>query len=280
MTKRFYFMAGLPRSGSTLLSAILNQNPEVYSGPSSPVVSCMHTLDGMLQKDELYRAYPKPEQAVQMIYGLISGYYGDIDRPVVIDKNRAWAAQVPLAEKYIQRQAKIICPVRDIDEILASMISMVRRSPQNGGVSRTNFIDEPLLKLNIPLTDENRCNYIAGPNGILGNSLRAIVDGARAGFLDRMLFVEYRDLIAHPERTMRRIYEFLGEAHFSHDFGNIENADKERDLEVYGLQDMHDVRRVVEATAPDPRLVLPPRVLERCRGMDVWRNPEALGPKG
>ena len=37
--KTFYFMTGLPRSGSTLLSSILNQNPKFYSGPSSPVVS-------------------------------------------------------------------------------------------------------------------------------------------------------------------------------------------------------------------------------------------------
>jgi sulfotransferase len=273
-------MAGLPRSGSTLLSAILSQNPTIHAGPSSPVVSCMHALDGMLKKDELYRAYPKPKQAEQMIQGLISGYYGDIDRPVVIDKNRAWAAQVPLIESYISKRARIICPVRDIDEILASMITMHRRNTQNGEVSKTNFIDQPLLKMNLPLNDENRCNYIAGPNGIVGNSLRTIVDGIRAGYLDRMLFVEYRALISAPERTMRRIYEFLGEPHFSHDFGKIENTGKEKDLEVYGLPDMHDVRPVLQATAPDPKEILPPRVLERCIGMDVWRNPEVIGPKG
>jgi sulfotransferase len=273
-------MAGLPRSGSTLLSAILNQNPEIYSGPSSPVVSCMHMLEGLLKKDELYRAYPKPQQCEQMIHGLISGYYGDIDRPVVIDKNRAWAAQVPLIESYICKQARIICPVRDIEEILTSMITMLRRNTMGSSGSKSNFIDEPLLKLNLPLNDENRCNYIAGPNGIVGNSLRAIVDGIRAGYLDRMLFVEYRDLIGAPERTMRRIYEFLGEPHFSHDFGKIENAGKEKDLEVYGLQDMHDVRPVLKATAPDPEEILPPKVLERCVGMDLWRRPEAIGPKG
>ena len=61
--KTYYFMSGLPRSGSTLLSAILNQNPRFYSGPSSPVVSTMITLEQSLSNDELYLAYPKQQQA-------------------------------------------------------------------------------------------------------------------------------------------------------------------------------------------------------------------------
>ena len=33
----YYFISGLPRSGSTLLSAILRQNPEFHSDVSSPI---------------------------------------------------------------------------------------------------------------------------------------------------------------------------------------------------------------------------------------------------
>ena len=29
--KKIYFAAGFPRSGSTLLASLLNQNPEIYS---------------------------------------------------------------------------------------------------------------------------------------------------------------------------------------------------------------------------------------------------------
>ena len=60
MNKKYYFMGGLPRSGSTLLSSILNQNPRFYSGPSSPVLGAMvSTHDNFLQ-NELYHGYPKP----------------------------------------------------------------------------------------------------------------------------------------------------------------------------------------------------------------------------
>ena len=60
LNKNFYFMAGLPRSGSTLLSSILNQNPRFYSGPSSPVVATMIALENQFSNDELFLGYPKP----------------------------------------------------------------------------------------------------------------------------------------------------------------------------------------------------------------------------
>ena len=37
LPQRFHFISGLPRSGSTLLSAILRQNPRFHAGVSSPV---------------------------------------------------------------------------------------------------------------------------------------------------------------------------------------------------------------------------------------------------
>ena len=35
--KSYYFISGLPRSGSTLLSGILKQNPDFYADIASPV---------------------------------------------------------------------------------------------------------------------------------------------------------------------------------------------------------------------------------------------------
>jgi len=44
--KSYYFISGLPRSGSTLLSAILRQNPEFYADIASPVASPVEALTG------------------------------------------------------------------------------------------------------------------------------------------------------------------------------------------------------------------------------------------
>ena len=44
---KYHFISGLPRSGSTLLAAILRQNPRFHAGMTSPVGSL---FSGMLQQ--------------------------------------------------------------------------------------------------------------------------------------------------------------------------------------------------------------------------------------
>ena len=39
--RKFHFISGLPRSGSTLLAAILNQNPRFRAGMTSPLADIM-----------------------------------------------------------------------------------------------------------------------------------------------------------------------------------------------------------------------------------------------
>ena len=109
--KTFYFMAGLPRSGSTLLSSLLNQNPRFYSGPSSPVVPTMLTLENSFHNDELFLGYPKVEVAKNIIASILPQYYSDIDKPVIFDKNRSWVNRMNYISGYFDIVPKVICPV-------------------------------------------------------------------------------------------------------------------------------------------------------------------------
>ena len=269
--KKYYFMSGLPRSGSTLLSSILNQNPRMHSGPSSPVVSIMLTLENSISNDELFLAYPKPEQASKIISGVIDNYYSDVEKPVIIDKNRSWVNRMHYIPGYFGVEPKILCPVRNLDEILTSFITMYHRNPFDGN-GKVNFMDEMLIKSNIPLNDANRCELLASDNGIIGQSYNGIRQAIMEGRAKQMHFIEYDDLINNPEETMRKIYEFLEEEYFEHDFSNIENVHKELDAEVYGLADMHDVRNNLEKVSADPKEILPESILKQCEGAEFWRN--------
>lgn len=273
MSKQYFFMAGLPRSGSTLLSAILNQNPEIHSGPSSPVVPTMLMLENSLANDELFRAYPKVPQAAKIIASVIDNYYSDVEKRVIIDKNRSWVNRLHYIPGYFGTEAKVLCPVRNIDEILTSFITMQRRTPVTPE-GKVNFIDEMLIKNNVMLTDDNRCEFLASPNGILGQSYFGLRQALMEGKQKSLHFIEYEDLMTNPEETMKKIYEFLGLPHYSHDFSKIENIHKELDAEVYGLSDMHDVRTTLGKTAPSPQDVLSEKILERCNGSEFWRNLE------
>ena len=271
MMKKYYFMSGLPRSGSTLLSSILNQNPRMHSGPSSPVVGIMLTLENAIANDELFLAYPKPEQAGKIISNVIENYYSDVDKPVIIDKNRSWVNRMHYIPGYFGVEPKILCPVRNIDEILTSFITMYRRNPFNG-TGKVNFMDEMLIKSNIPLNDENRCEFLASPNGILGQSYNGIRQAIMEGRGKQIHFIEYDDLTNNPGETMRKIYEFLEEEYFEHDFSKITNIHKERDAEVYGLADMHEVRETLEKVSADPVEILPESTLKKCEGAEFWRT--------
>lgn len=272
MKKKFYFIAGLPRSGSTVLKSILNQNSNFYAGPSSPVLSSMNVLENHFLNNELFNAYPKESQANLIISSIIYQYYSDIDKPVVFDTNRAWPERIPYIENYIKQKAKVICTVRDYEEILTSFEMLLRRNPYQLGQSRIDFISEQLIKLNIPLTIENRCEYIAGPNGILGQSANAIYKGLQQGYADKIHFVEYRSLVNSPKETLQSIYEFLREEPFEHTFDNLKNEYREEDLKTYGLADMHYIRPNLQSTSPNPKDILPQSILEKCKDTSFWKN--------
>jgi sulfotransferase len=270
LNKNFYFMSGLPRSGSTLLSSILNQNPRFYSGPSSPVVATMIGLENHFSNDELFLGYPKPQQAKEIIASVLPQYYSDRQEPVIFDKNRSWTVRMNYIPGYFDIQPKVICPVRDTAEILTSFISMMRRNPYevNGKI---NFIDEMLVKNNISLTDDNRCEFIASPNGILGQSVEGLRKALMEGHDNSIHLVEYRDLVNNPKETVEKIYEFLGEELFEHNFNKLDNINRENDAQIYGFSDMHDVRPKLESVSKNPEDILSSEILKKCKDTEFWR---------
>lgn len=273
-------MAGLPRSGSTLLSSILNQNPRFYSGPSSPVLGAMFAVEQNFMGNELYHGYPKPDQVREIIGNIPHHFYSDVQQPVVFDKNRAWTARVPYIEGYIGEQAKILVPVRRIDEILTSILTMIHRNPFEEGQQRVNFVDEQLIKTDIPINDLNRCMYLLNDGGIVYESLNAIMMGFQQNVRDKMHFVDYNDLVDNPEKIMEDIYDFIGEEFYDHDFESLSNIHREDDLITYGLSDMHQVRSKVKKTSPPPASILPEEIIDiyeqNKRRLEFWGTPDIV----
>ena len=280
--KKYYFMSGLPRSGSTLLSTLLNQNPEIYSGPSSPVLGVMVGAHENFLTNELYLGYPKPDQANDVIGSMIENFYTDIKKPIIIDKNRAWTGRMSFIEGYIQpEEIKVIVPVRRVDEILTSFLTMVHRNPFKEGQPKINYIDEVLIKSDTPMNDENRCMHLLNAGGILYDSLHTLKLGIEDGYKECFHYVDYNDMMDDPQGEMDKIYEFLGEKSFEHTFEGLANQNREKDLEVYGLADMHEVHSVLKKTSPPPSTILPESILEIYEQnrlqLEFWTEP--LVPK-
>ena len=267
MHKTYFFESGLPRSGSTLLSAIFNQNPDIHCGAISPVLEIMYYTEQYFEGSEQALAYPKPEQHHKIISSVIDNYYSDREEKYVVDKCRAWPNNVDRVQKYITKTPKILCPVRDVLEILTSFIEMIHRNPH-----QVSFIDKAIIEKGYEPTDDNRCDYLMSPEGIVDQSLYAFGEGIRKGCEKYMHLVEYNDLINHPEETMRKVYKFLEIPNYNHNFSNVNHKYRERDNDVYGLNDMHEVRKQVKRISKRPEEVLSDYVLNKYSGMEFWRK--------
>jgi sulfotransferase len=264
--KKYYFMSGLPRSGSTLLGALFNQHPQVHCGAISPVLEIMYTVEQHLLSSEQYNAYPKPDCAKKMISSVIDNFYSDIDKPYVVDKCRAWPNNVERITGYITEDVKIVCTVRSIQDILASFVSLIRRNP-----NEVSYIDKWLLERNIPVNDQTRCDYLMSSEGIVDQSLYALSQGFAKGRHAQIMLVEYEDLVSNTQAVMDKIYKWYDIPSHRHDLENIVNKYREDDS-VYDLKDMHEVRTKISKTAKPADQVLSADILQKYQGLDFWRK--------
>ena len=261
----FYFDCGLPRSGSTLLTALLNQNPQIHAGTLSPVFEVMYYTNDRLQGEQA-QAFPKPEVFHRMVSNIITEYYSDRDEEVIVDKCRAWPAHIDLIKEYITPDPKIICTVRHPLDILASFITLFHK---DGGL---NFIDKAMLKQGMFITDDARCHFMMNPGGIVWESMNALATAFRQNQTQYIHFIQYDDLVSDPKRVMQGIHSYLRLKPFEYDFENIVQKDREKDKEVYGLPTMHEVRQKVEKKSKHYSEVLSEEVINKYKNMDFWNR--------
>ena len=80
--KQYYFISGLPRSGSTLLSAILKQNPEFYADIASPVEALTGSSIDIITQNEVNLIVAE-KQRKNLLHGIFDGYYQHIENPTI-----------------------------------------------------------------------------------------------------------------------------------------------------------------------------------------------------
>lgn len=267
--KTYHFMAGLPRSGSTLLKSILDQNPNIHANPVSPVMELMYHTEEYFKSSEQYLGYPKPQNAHKIIKSYLENYYYEREEEIIIDHCRAWPNNIERIKTYITPNPKIICPVRDVLEILTSFITMVHRNSD-----QVSFIDKHLIEKGATVDDDNRCQYLMGDEGIVEQALWSLSQAFIKNDTRHLLIVEYNDIVNTPDETMRKIYDFLELDYYSHDFNNVENNHREIDDQWY-LKDMHYVRKEVKKTSKRPEDILSPFILNRYNKLEYWKYPDS-----
>ena len=255
------------------MGALLNQNPRIHTEPASPVMDFVMAVNKSVEKNEHYAAYPKQQSVFAVVQSLFQAYYWHTPKPVIFDKNRGWPGQIKGLEQCVVPKAKIICPVRNIDAVLASFLKIANANPFNAETGRLNFIDHSLLLINKPINNESRCELILSDKGMIGQCMGAMQDAVKQGFRDRLHFVEYDTLVKYPQLALNDIYNFIEEEPFTdHDFGNINNEYREKDNEVFSVPTLHEIAPTIKKSKTNPKMILPERFFKECQGKEFWRS--------
>jgi len=265
MYQRIHFISGLPRSGSTLLAALLRQNPRFHANMSGPLAGLFGVLLGEMSARSEFSVFIDDAQRQRILHGLFEQFYADTSAEVVFDTSRAWCARLP-ALATLFPDAKVIACVREVPWIVDSIERLVCNNA---------FQPSSIFNYSPGGTVYTRANGIAGPDGMLGYAYDALKEAFHGEHADRLLLVQYETLVSDPRRALQAIYDFLGEPAFAHDVDHVHYDAEAFDAKA-GTPGLHAVRPRVEAK-PRPS-ILPPDLFRRFENDAFWRDPQ-LNPR-
>lgn len=263
MPRRFHFISGLPRSGSTLLAAILRQNPRFQAGMTSPVGKLMLGMLNQFSAGSEIASQVSHSQRRQLLRGLFDSYYADhADKSVIFDTNRLWCARLPTLLDLFP-DAKVIACVRNVAWIMDSIERLYRANPYENTLLFNSDAERN--------TVTSRTETLAQGDRLVGYGWTALKEafyGEQAGSL---LVVDYELLANAPDKVIPLIYNFLGETPFAHDFEHLDYDNRDFD-EALGVSGLHHIRPKV---APALRhTILPPDIFRKYEDLCFWKDPQ------
>lgn len=258
---KVHFISGLPRSGSTLLAAILRQNPKFHAGMTSPVFPMVNSIHGAMGTgNEMHGQITQP-QRVKVQRGVIENFYQQqlANDKIVFDTNRMWTSKMPLLNTLFP-ESKVICCVRDV----AWIIDSFERASQK----------DPTVKSKLYTPEEDvsiysRAKALISANKQVGSPWNALKEAYYGMYSKNLMLIEFDALTFNPEAIVGAIYDFIGEEPFKHDFDNVHYEAQEFD-DALGLPGLHKVEGKVEYR---PRTtILPPDLFKDYAGQMFWRG--------
>ena len=258
--QRFHFISGLPRSGSTLLAAILRQNPRFMAGMTSPVGSLFQNLVAQFSAGNEFAPVITTEQRQRLLKGLFDSFYATSDAQVIFDTNRLWTSQLAALTRLFP-DALVICTVRDIAWVMDSL----ERQYRNNAFENTRLFNNQSERDTV----YSRVETLANRNRLVGFAYSALKEACYGEHADRLLIVEYELLTRRPQEVISLIYQFIDEPDFEHDFAGIEYDAPEFDAQL-GVQGLHRIRPRV--TPNERKTILPPDLFAQYNSMAFWRQ--------
>lgn len=270
--KNIWFLSGLQRSGATLLSSILNQNPSMWVSPASPLFRLLAAQASTADSSAEHIDYRRDAgiEAVMNATGQL--FYSDKSATNIGDKNLNWQTPLGLSLAYrVSENPKIVCPVRSIPEILASFDSIISSVDGN----ENNAIDTAVQAETIPVGElaDRRADWLMRHDKDITICLNGMKLALNPQLRHMFHFVEYNDLVSDPKKAIDEVYDFLELEKYDHEFQNIvDPTGISEDSPVTRIKHLHRVRPKIEKKSRKPEEVLSEGTIRRYSGLEFWRE--------
>ena len=265
MKKKLYFISGLPRSGSTLLCNLLLQNPDFFATSTSSMLDLMLQLRDNWNSFEGHKNNPDGQDKWNVIKAVANSYH-KTNSHIIFDKNRAWTNNIEFMEKVLGYDVKIICCVRNLEDILTSFEKLFRKNRADGEI-HAEFKNSKMKTL------EGRCEVWASDEGVLGRPYVHLKDAFDRGLAGKMKILPYEYFTTHPEASMIEIYKWIGETPFLHDYTNIKQVIFEDDFGYGWGNDLHKIKEgKIIPQVSESKLILGDKLTELYSNKEFWKS--------
>jgi sulfotransferase len=254
INKNIIYVAGLPRSGSTLLCQLLGHHPDIYSiGHSSPLNHVIEKVRDTLSDDHFLLSQLDinftliHERMLNAYRGFINGWFAETERKYVVDKNRAWLNTIEILN-LIDPNFKMIVCLRDLVEVYGSIEAQHRKT------LLLNFPDHMT-----PHSIYARADLLFKNDGLIGRVLKSIEnlqDITHTHLNHKICYVAFESLVEKPLATMQTIYQWLSLPDISFDPQHLQVKQHESDS-YYRFKYLHSTFSRIKPSAPHK---VPPRI--------------------
>lgn len=248
MIKTIHYAIGLPRSGSTLLMNILQQNPDIFTSSTCPTT---YLVEGAKQAAGSVSEFIAMDQDAMnnsltnyVKYGMQGWFSAMTDKPIVISKSRGW-------DKYLNflfhayENPKFIVIIRDLRDIICSFEKLSHKYPVwNIGSSQDPFHMLPLEK-----RMEIWCTDVGGNLGLPLKNMTHIYEWMQKRPNNFYMF-RFEDFNERPTESLESIYRWLNLPNFHHNLNNIPPAAQYEHDTAYRALVSHKTGSVLKKLEP------------------------------
>lgn len=223
MNYGFPIFCFIPRSGSTLLTVLLNQHPDVFVLQTSNLIKFFwDSSSAFHEKDSAFTSETFQKIKRPFLHKIYQSYYSCYtDKSFIIEKNRFWSrpGNLEMYKDIYGDYPKGIMLYRDVAECVASGLSIHQKSIPTWSLEEggTNLI----------------LDHVENMKKIYYSDLR-----------DKMLWINYKDLINDPGFQLNRILNYLNLSYFNFNLGNLENTDIGQEISS-GINNLHTVKKEI-----------------------------------